>query len=130
MPAEDFASNAMMVALAGGGQLAVDARVGRVRRVHPVELEAAPGGLAAAFTLTGGLGYVPLTFHGLARHDGWRLERREGGGWRRVDQSVRGQDYWQARQVPETGTWSLSFNVRNAGSADYRLVWARAGDGE
>jgi hypothetical protein len=48
----------------------------------------------------------------------------------RVDQSVHGQDFWQARFVPETGRTSLTFNVRNTAPAGslaptaYRLVWA------
>ncbi len=125
MPAQDFTTNAMMVALANGNRLEVETHVGQVRRVHPVEIDVAPGGLAASLTLTGGLGYVPMTFHGLARHDGWHLERREADLWVRVDQSVRGQDYWQARFAPETGRWSLTFNVPNTGPTDYRLVWVR-----
>ena len=114
-----------MLALAGPNRLQVEARVGRVRRVQPVEVEAAPGALAAELTLTGGRGYVPLTFLGLSRHDGWRLERRAGEAWVRVDQSVRGNDYWQARFVPEDATYALTFNVRNVEPTDYRLVWVR-----
>jgi hypothetical protein len=125
LPAAAFASTDMMLTLAGGNRLTVDARVGQVRRVQPVEIDAAPGARAAELTLTGGRGYVPLTFHGLTRHDGWRLERRVQDVWARVDQSVRGNDYWQARFVPETGRYSLTFNVPNRAPTDYRLVWVR-----
>ena len=80
--------------------------------------------LAAEFVLTGGVGYTPLSFRGLVRHDGWRLQRLEGDAWVAVDQSVIGNDYWQARFEADTDTYTLTYNVENQAPTRYRLVWA------
>ena len=72
--------------------------------------------------MEGGLGYTPLTIHGLARPDGWRLEMATDGTWERVSQEVEGNDYWQAYEDVETGRFDLIFNLHNRGSSEYRLV--------
>ena len=74
------------------------------------------------FTLTGGLGYTPLTIHGLARPDGWRLETVVDGEWERVSQEVEGNDYWQAYDDPAAGGFDLIFNVHNRDTNTYRLI--------
>ncbi len=61
----------------------------------------------AAFTLTGGLGYVPITFTGLSSHQGYRLTI-DG---KPVDQSVHGNDFWQTDYDAESATWSQSFTI-------------------
>jgi hypothetical protein len=120
LPAETFQSPEMMRMLAEGNHLEVEATVGTVLRAHPVELEVAEGVTAADFTLSGGLGYVPVSISGLARPDGWRLEKETEAGWERVDQSVEGNDYWQADTTGEG--FELVFNVPNRGTERYRLV--------
>ena len=66
------------------------------------------GATAAELTLSGGLGYRPVSFSGLVRHDGWKLERRTDGDWERVDQSSSvGNDWWQATHDPAAGTWTV-----------------------
>ena len=70
-------------------------------------------------------GRVALTIHRLPRHDGWRLQRRVGAAWVAVDQSVAGNDWWQAAFDADDASWSLTFNVANVGATDYRLVWQR-----
>ena len=95
--------------------------VSGARRVQPVEIEATAEAVATQFRLNGGLGYVPVTIKGLARPDGWRLEQRIGGGWQRVDQSVEGNDYWQALDRGTDG-FSLVFNLHNRGQHEYRLI--------
>jgi len=122
MPPVEYQSTEMMRKLADENRLEVLASVGWVDREHPVELTASDDTTAVQFTLTGGLGYTPVTIRGLARPDGWRLERREGEDWGRVDQSVEGNDYWQAYDDAATGTFDLVFNVLNRGSEEYRLV--------
>jgi hypothetical protein len=117
-----FGTPELMRHLAAGNRLAVRTDLGQLRRLQPVELEAATGTTAARFTLSGGLGDVPITIRGLPRPDGWRLERQDGGTWERVDQSVEGQDYWQAGQDPGSGRFELIFNVPNRGTETYRLV--------
>ncbi len=115
----------MALRQAGEGQLSVQTSIGALRRTQPVEIDAATGPVAAEFSLEGGLGYVPITVHGLPRHDGWRLQRAEGGLWAEVDQSVHGNDYWQSTYDAEAGAYSLTYTVANRGAQDYRLIWAR-----
>jgi hypothetical protein len=122
MPADSYQSTDMMWTLAADNHLEVSAAVGDVLRIHPVELDASDDTTAVEFTLTGGLGYTPVTIHGLARPDGWRLEQLTDGTWEAVDQSVEGNDYWQADDDPATGTFSLVFNIHNRGTRTYRLT--------
>jgi hypothetical protein len=112
----------MMLALAAGNQLEAVATVGEVSRTYPVELQADSGTTAVQFTLEGGLGYTPVTIHGLARPDGWRLEQNLSGSWERVTQEVEGNDYWQAYDDAASGTFDLVFNVHNRGNNEYRLI--------
>ncbi len=111
-----------MRTLAADNMLEVSATVGTLVRTHPVELAASPEGTAAQFTLTGGLGYTPVSIHGLARPDGWQLERYVDGAWEDLGQEVEGNDYWQAYDDAATGTFTLVFNVHNRGTNEYRLV--------
>jgi hypothetical protein len=122
MSSESYQSTDMMRTLAQDNHLELTTSVGTVVRSHPVELDASNQETAVQFTLTGGLGYVPVTIHGLARPDGWRLEQEVDGAWERVDQSVEGSDYWQAYDDVESGSFDLVFNVHNRGTQEYRLV--------
>ena len=112
----------MMVMLASQNHLVVEPTVGNLVRSQPIEFEAEQGAVAVQFTLSGGLGYVPLTVRNLARPDGWRLERKVNGVFELVDQSVHGNDYWQAYERPETGSFDLIFNLKNEGTMEYRLT--------
>jgi hypothetical protein len=122
LPEEVFSTPELMQGLAAGNALQVDAAVGTVLRPHPVELQAAVGEHAVELTLTGGLGYVPLTVRGLSRPDGWRLEQADGESWVPVDQAVEGNDYWQAGYDEAADTFSLTWNLPNRGTETYRLV--------
>lgn len=61
----------------------------------------------ARFTVTGGLGYVPVTFSGLSSPSAHRLSV-DGIT---IDQSVHGRDFWQCDHDPASNTWSLSYNL-------------------
>ena len=122
MDAQDFASTDMLHTLATGNHLEVTATQGTLSRTWPVELEAAVGEVAVQFTLTGGLGYTPVTIHGLTRPDGWHLEQNVAGSWTPVDQSVEGSDYWQAYDNTAAGSFDLVFNLHNTAATEYRLV--------
>jgi hypothetical protein len=124
LPPETFGTPALMTTLAAGNHLDVAVEIGALRRTQPIEVDARPAGIAAALTVGGGLGYVPLTFHGLPRHDGWQLERRIGDAWVRVDQAVAGHDYWQATAETTDGTFSLTYNIVGGAPTDYRLRFA------
>jgi hypothetical protein len=73
---------------------------------------------AAEFTLHGGMGYVPLTFTGLASHRAGELQI-DG---KVVDQSVHARDFWQTDYDPATQSWSQTFTVLGgAAAADGRI---------
>ena len=113
-----------------GGAVTATAAVGEVTSRYPVRVNCADGETAAEITLTGGLGYVPLVFDGLPSYKGYKLQVKEGGSWKDVDQSVLGNDWWQAYRNPATGKYQLAFNVVNTDglnfgdSKDYRLIKA------
>jgi len=117
---DDFNSPEMVRKMADEGQLTVEVTTGQLLRTHPVEIQASDAYIPAEFELSGGLGYVPVTLHGLPRPDGWTLERMDGD-WVAVDQSVEGNDWWQATLDPSSGTWALVFNLDEEGL--YRLSW-------
>lgn len=123
LPAQSYQSTDMALALAAGNQIDVETTVGQLERTYPVEIQSEAGILAAEFTITGGLGYLPVTIKGLSRHDGWRLEQLVNGAWEGVDQAVHGNDYWQTRYDGAVGSYELTFNVPNRGAQTYRLVW-------
>jgi hypothetical protein len=61
----------------------------------------------AEFTLTGGLGYVPITFIGLTSpRDGVLLLDDQP-----VNQAVHGHDFWQTDYDPATQRWSRTYNI-------------------
>ena len=62
---------------------------------------------AAEFTLRGGLGYVPLTFTGLASPRGHVLRLDD----QPVDQAVHGNDFWQTDYDPAAQRWSRTYNI-------------------
>jgi hypothetical protein len=113
----------MMLELAAGGAVEVEVDHGTLLQTWPVEVAAIPGPVAAELTMTGGRGFTPMTFRGLNRPDGWRLEVEGDSGWEVVDQSVWGNDFWQADFEPDSGTWVLTFSIANEGTTRYRLGW-------
>ena len=89
-----------------GNARRVAVRKGRLIRLHPDVRVAAEDG-RAEFTITGGIGYVPITITGLPTH--------RGGGFTidgtPSDQAVHGNDFWQSDFDPETATWSQTVTV-------------------
>ncbi len=61
----------------------------------------------AEFSLTGGLGYVPVTFTALTSPRGYVLTF-DG---KPVNQSTHGRDFWQTDFDPKTRTWSQTYNL-------------------
>ncbi len=114
----------MMLKLASEGALEAEASVGTLVSTYPTELAATDGATAGALTLSGGLGYRPVSFSGLIRHDGWKLERQTDGDWETVDQSSSvGNDWWQATHDPASDTWTLTYSVPVGERQSLRLVW-------
>jgi hypothetical protein len=66
---------------------------------------------AAELEITGGVGYLPITFDELLDPKGYELLMSRGGAPVRVDQSVHGKDFWQADFDQTERTWSLTYNV-------------------
>lgn len=100
-----------------GNDRIVEVTTGTLTRRFP-DLEIAAAGGTASFSLTGGLGFVPVTFRGLSSHDGHEL-RIDGVS---LDQSVHGNDFWQTDHDPATGTWSRTYNVPVDDSKKARII--------
>ena len=107
-----------MLKLAEDNRLLLESIIGTVIRAQPPEFMAAAGDIALEFTMTGGLGYTPIIIHGLSQPNGWQLQQNGVP----VNQAVEGNDYWQAYNDANMGTFSLIYNVQNRGTNTYRLI--------
>ena len=91
---------------ATGNDRRVEVATGTLERLYPaVRIQTTDD--RARFTITGGLGYVPVTFAGLTAHSGYTLHLNG----QRVDQSVHGNDFWQTDYDPATQRWEMTFTV-------------------
>lgn len=89
-----------------GNDRHVEMKTGTLERLYPaVTVRTAKDG--AEFTLTGGLGYVPVTFTGLTSPRAPVL-LQDG---QPVNQSVHGNDFWQTDYDAATRTWQITFCV-------------------
>ena len=126
MPAEDFNTYRLAYSYAKGGYYSVNASIGEITKKAPIYVACTGTDVVAELTVTGGIGYVPITFTGVPHYSGYRLQKNVNGAWETVDQSVKGNDYWQAWYNASTGTYELTFNVEHSGdpnaSYTYRLV--------
>ena len=84
----------------------VDVNRGSLNRLYP-DVRVSVENDVAEFALSGGNGYVPVTFTGLSSHSGYRMEI-DG---RVVDQSVHGNDFWQTDFDSQSDRWSQTYNV-------------------
>jgi hypothetical protein len=96
---------------ATGNDVDLVATRGRVTNSYPPVVETDEADVAA-FTLSGGLAYLPVTVTGLTSHAGYELVRLADGEETPVEQAVHGNDFWQTGYVPADGTWSRTYNVR------------------
>jgi hypothetical protein len=116
---------------AAGHALHVEATRGRVLHAYPLAV-AVDAQQAAEFTVTGGVGYVPITLRGLTRPGGYELLEWRDGKWTRVDQSVHGRDFWQTDVEADGATWSQTYNLPLDTPDDRplprRLRFQRSGD--
>jgi hypothetical protein len=95
---------------AKGNHLRAVARHGTLLNDYPLLIKADQKGSAQA-DVTGGVGYVPVTFTGLNDFRGYRCVVSAGGSSRVIDQSVTGNDFWQTDYDAATRTWSLTYNI-------------------
>lgn len=96
--------------IASGNSLKVEATKGTVVRRYPVVVKTDAHG-HADFTVTGGIGYVPVSITGLKSHAGSRLWIERDGTRTPVDQSVHGSDFWQTDFDPRTKTFTRTYNI-------------------
>lgn len=130
MPAEDFNTSKPAYSYAVGAKYTVTAQTGEVEKNTPVYVKCIEqqdaGSTVAQITVKGGMGYVPLTFTNVKHYSGYSLEEYINGQWQKVDQSVTGNDYWQAWYDSDTCTYELTYNVPHSGDKtaeySYRLV--------
>ena len=94
-----------------GNDLHIKVRRGRSLHNYPILIEVDEN-QTADFSVTGGIGYIPVTFNGLDGYYGWELIRLdEKGDEHTVDQSIHGNDFWQTNYDPITRKWSRTYNV-------------------
>lgn len=92
-----------------GNDLQVEVSSGTLVDQYPIEIIAENN--QARFSVSGGLGYVPLTISGVENYQNPELFRKIDGSWQKIDQSVHGNDFWQSEYRAESGTWDISYNV-------------------
>lgn len=124
-PESDFNTWKLSHLYATQSKTTVTASIGKVLKTAPVEVEAIEkGSTICDFTITGGIGYVPITIKGVPTYSGWQLQINKNGKWENIDQSIHGNDYWQAWYDAENGKYELTYNVPHDGSGkavEYRL---------
>ena len=101
---------------AAGNASKTQARRGRVLNAYPLVV-AVDARQHAEVTFQGGLGYVPVTFTGLASPDGYALFVDD----QRLNQSVHGNDFWQTDYDPATQRWQQTFNIAFSTSPPHRV---------
>jgi len=65
----------------------------------------------ADFAVTGGVGYVPLTFTNVGTYRNPILYERINAKWIKIDQQFYGNDYWQAEFDPVSKSWEITYNI-------------------
>ena len=94
-----------------GDRVSVSPKVGNIQHRYP-DIRVRTVNDSAEFTLSGGIGYIPITFGNLTSPKGYSL-LVDG---KKVDQSVHGNDFWQTDYDPVSGKWSQTYNIpENAG---------------
>ena len=94
-----------------GNNLAVTAAVGTVEQNLPVRIRTTDG-FHARFSITGGIGYVPVTITGAAAYGPFALWQVDGAQKTLIDQSsALGNDWWQTDYNVATDTWDITFSL-------------------
>jgi hypothetical protein len=120
---------------AASNDLQIEVQGGTLLRNFPVVIQADPGADMVFMKIQGGAGAVPVRFEGLETPAGWQLGRMTSDEkpWDQflplaaklspalasklapqiqpLDQSVHGNDFWETALDPDSGTYSLTFNL-------------------
>ena len=102
-----------------GNGLNLEVQRGTLLRSYPPKI-AVDGNQRAELKITGGVGFVPITFSGLDRYRDFELRKGLDGKETTIDQSVHGNDYWQTDYNPTSGEYSVTYNVDLDRSGDER----------
>lgn len=115
------AENSWLLGLreAVGQTFSVTTQTGSLKRLFPLQIEVANN--QAEFTVTGGLGWLPVTLLGLTQYQHPIVEEKLNGEWRPINQAVHGKDFWQCDYKAGRGGWEITFNV-NLDATVYRDV--------
>ena len=92
-----------------GNGLGVSITGGNLLHNYPIIVAATRPEVEAS--IEGGVAAVPIRFEGLRSTTGYALYRLQGGRRVPLDQSVHGNDFWQADYDAESGTYKMSFNL-------------------
>ena len=99
-----------------GNALRLQLQRGSLVRGFPLVIEVEAGERVEA-TVDGGVGWLPVTFTGLASHRGQTL--RVNG--QPFSQAVHGNDFWQTDYESERGRWSRTYNLPRDDGKPLRL---------
>lgn len=94
-----------------GGKVTTSVTKGKLLANKPVTIECENDG--CEFSITGGLGYIPLLIENVSGYSGYSLEQKVNGAWVKIDQSVIGNDYYQVVYNAKTGKYQFAYNVKN-----------------
>ncbi len=116
-----------------GANVTVEATIGQVEQAWPVRVTADKGE-QAEFTVSGGVGYTPVTVCGAKASHGFTLyAKSDDGTLAEVDQSsIVGHDWWQADFDAATQTWDITYTLPLDTPGDartaHRFVWRINGE--
>jgi hypothetical protein len=100
----------MVIREAIGNNLTVNVTTGTLETSYPVQIQASNH--TAEFSITRGIGYIPVTITGLTDYRSPILEEFNGSSWTALDATTGGGNAWQADYDPESATWQLTINVK------------------
>ncbi len=101
-----------------GNDIDVKVLKGALLNNYPITIKAVDS--EALFSVYGGLGYVPLTITNVVDYKNPKLFRKVNGEWRKVNQGVYGNDFWQTEYNVSNGTWDITYNVDLDSPSDER----------
>ena len=101
---------------AAGNALQVTPIRGKVEKNYPLSMTVDRKDRAVC-NLTGGKGYVPVTFSGLSDYRGYEL-LVDGHP---LNQAIHGNDFWQTDYDPAHRQWRLTYNLLRGGQPPSRV---------
>lgn len=107
---KDFNTWKMIYREAAGNDLIIQMTEGRLIRSYPIEISVSET-QKTQFTVSGGIGYVPLSFTDLTDYQGYKLIEVNGDKHIPVDQHVHGNDFWQTEYDTTKKTWTITYNI-------------------